>query len=364
LTGRLAESPKAVPWLRLRGLARAAQGNWDMALPDFQEAARLGPKDLLARKGVACAWWRKPDVFFWVPQAPPGGEPKPAKEGLAACDAVLGLDPKAWEFLYLRGLFCVQDGQQDGKTEPALQAFTAALKLHPDFAPALRERGTLHAERGQWAEAVADLARAAELTGPTSPTPWDTLALAQLGRGDTAAYRKTCARMLTMFGRPPPAIWAGGAFAAGPSGPWAAPLSLHAADRAVRLSVAAGMTAVCCTTRPDTLTDWQRLLPLIEKAPADVRGKVFCRAGRFDEAVELLKGNPSTLFKLYLALAEQGRGRTAEAKRLLKETTDWLDKPQTDNPKRKNSDWSPWTERVQIEQLRRELEALLKDKAP
>ena len=60
------------------------------------------------------------------------------------------------------------------------------------------------------AEAVADLARAAELTGPTDPTPWDWLALAQLGRGDTAAYRQTCRRMLALFGRTPPLLWAGG----------------------------------------------------------------------------------------------------------------------------------------------------------
>ena len=81
----------------------------------------------------------------------------------------------------------------------------------------------MYADLGHWAEAVADFARAAELTGPADPTPWDSLALAQLGRGDTAAYRKTCARMLAMFGRTPPLIWAGGAFAAGPFNPWGAP---------------------------------------------------------------------------------------------------------------------------------------------
>jgi hypothetical protein len=49
---------------------------------------------------------------------------------------------------------------------------------------------------------------------------------------------------------------------------------------------------------------------------------------------------------------------------LLKETTDWLDKPPENNPKRKNSDQLAWTERVQIDQLRRELVELLKDQAP
>jgi hypothetical protein len=116
-----------------------------------------------------------------------------------------------------------------------------------------------------------------------------------------------------------------------------------------------------------------------------VRGKVYCRTGRYDLAVKLLEplrktpaqleafqrgfgGErppvPTPVLTLYLALAEHGRGHTAEAKQLLTETTGWLDKPMKDNPKQKNSDSLAWTERVQIEQLRRELEALLKDQAP
>ena len=49
---------------------------------------------------------------------------------------------------------------------------------------------------------------------------------------------------------------------------------------------------------------------------------------------------------------------------MLKETTDWLAKPANDKPKQKNSDQFHWKERVEIDQLRRELEGLLKDKAP
>jgi len=358
---------EAVRLLRLRGVVGVAKGRygWE-AYNDFRQAATLAPKDVLAWKGFACASWRN------APQNPAGWR----KQGLDACDAVLGLDADAWDFWYLRGLICVQDGQN----QPALKAYTRALELHADFVPALRERGTAHAEMGQWAEAVADFAHAAELTGPADPAPWDSLALAQLGRGDTAAYKKTCARMLEMFGRPPPLIWAGGAFAAGPFNPCGAPLALHVADQAVRLSRdAAAVTAVRCTTRADALTDWQRLVPLTKKSPDEVCGKLFCRTGRYDEAVKLLEplrtapagglvppgpDGPAPLLTLYLGLAEYGRGRTAEAKQLLKEATDWLDQPQDDNPKQKNRDRLPWTGRVEIDQLRRELEGLLKDKLP
>ncbi|HZY90735.1 MAG TPA: tetratricopeptide repeat protein, partial [Gemmataceae bacterium] len=228
LTERLADNAKAGPLLRLRGALRAAQGKWHEALPDFRAAAALAPKDVLAWKGVACAHYR--GVFVELP-----------KELVHACDEALRLDPKAWDFWCMRGNLDLRDGRKP----TAIQAYTKALALRPDFDLGYRVRGWLHAELGQWDKAVADFTRAAELAGPIDPTPWDALALAQLGRGDPAAYRKTCDRMLALFGRPPPLLWAGGAFAAGPFNPGGAPLALHVADQAVRLGRgAAGVTAV------------------------------------------------------------------------------------------------------------------------
>ncbi len=241
----------------------------------------------------------------------------------------------------------------------AVRAFTQALELRPDFVPALSGRGGAYAELGQWANAVTDFIRATELTGLADPAPWDSLALAQLGCRDTAAYQKTCARMLAMFARSPAQIWAGGAFAAGPLNPWAVPLALHVADHAVRLDRdAAGFTAVRCTTRPDTLTDWQQLVPLTKNSPDEVRAKVFCRTGRYEQAVKLLTPlrtatteTSSRLPTLYLALADHGRGPPKEAKRLLEETMTWLNASPKDKPKQKNRDSLPWTERVQIDEL-------------
>ena len=66
----------------------------------------------------------------------------------------------------------------------------------------------------------------------------------------------------------------------------------------------------------------------------------------------------------HVALAEHGRGRPEAAKKLLQETSAWLDQPQAANPAQKNSATLLWTDRVQVEQLRRELETLLKDKGP
>jgi tetratricopeptide (TPR) repeat protein len=352
LTRCLADKGRAVSLLRLRGEVRGAQGMWDEALADFREATALGPKDALAWKGVVCASWR--DRRFG--QSGDSG----------ALDTVLRLDPKAWEFWYLRGLLYSVSQQH----EPALRAFTRALEDQTDFAPALRERGTTHAALGQWTEAVRDLARAAELTGPADASVWGSLALAQLGRGDTAAYRTTCGRMLDLFGRTPVQVWAGGAFAAPPGNLWGVTLALHVADRAARPRPdAADVIATCSAIRPDALTDWHRLVPLTVNSSDEIRGKVFCRAGRYEDAVKLLEplrtaGAPEPLVTLYLALAEHGRGHPAKAKGLLHETTAWLDSSPKATPKRKNSDWLAWTERVQIEQLRHELKALLPDKAP
>jgi WD40 repeat protein/tetratricopeptide (TPR) repeat protein len=351
LTRSLADHPEAVPLLRLRGAVRAAREQRTESLDDFMSATLLAPKDALAWKGMARG------LLYGATMIMP-------LEGRDALDKALSLDPQAWDLWHVRG----QLRARDERPAQALEDYTQALKLRPDFVLALRDRGGIHAQLGQWREAVADLGRAAKLSGPTGPTVWSWLALAQLGSGDTAAYKKTCTRMLATFGRSPAQVWAGGALAAGPLAPFAAPLTLLVADQAAPPGEdAIGTTVLLCAVRPDTLADWKPLLALVDKSNAEVRGKLLCRLGRYDQAVEVLRPvreeatvSPGSrlIADLYLALAEHGRGRTMEAKRLLKETTDWWDMPPRDNQKR-NRDFLPWTERVPIEQLRREVEGLL-----
>ena len=62
---------------------------------------------------------------------------------------------------------------------------------------------------------------------------------------------------------------------------------------------------------------------------------------------------------LYRALAEYGRGHPDEAKRLLDEANDFLNKPVAGKPWQKGSDSLDWPEGVEVEQLRREVERLL-----
>ncbi len=133
---------------------------------------------------------------------------------------------------------------------------------------------------------------------------------------------------------------------------------------------ASDRTALRCTALPDTLTDWQLLIALTDRSNDEVRGRVLCRAGRYDDAYKLLEptrrlpGTNAKLLALYVALAEYGRGHIPKAKRLWQKTIDWLDQPQPNNAKLKTCDRLPWTERVQIRELRRELDALPKEKTP
>jgi hypothetical protein len=67
---------------------------------------------------------------------------------------------------------------------------------------------------------------------------------------------------------------------------------------------------------------------------------------------------------LYLALTEHGRGRPAAAKESLQRAVRWLEAPSRDDPERSNYARLPWDERLEVDLLRREAEALLRGGKP
>jgi hypothetical protein len=91
-----------------------------------------------------------------------------------------------------------------------------------------------------------------------------------------------------------------------------------------------------------------RLLPLAEGADAVTRALLRHRAGKHDDAVKLLADQSGVRALLVRALAEQARGRPAEAARALAQAA------------RAAAASLPWDERLEREVLRREAEALLK----
>jgi tetratricopeptide (TPR) repeat protein len=78
-------------------------------------------------------------------------------------------------------------------------AFTAAIVLRPDLAPAWAERGRLFARLGLWDMAAADFAQLHELQPPALSRDWWHCALLLAHTGEQAAYQSLCDRMLERF---------------------------------------------------------------------------------------------------------------------------------------------------------------------
>jgi hypothetical protein len=83
--------------------------------------------------------------------------------------------------------------------DDASAAFTKAIELCPDHAPAWEGRGELYARLGLWELAAADLTKAAELQEPAGSGHWFHLALSRVYDGDLPGYRAVDARMNERF---------------------------------------------------------------------------------------------------------------------------------------------------------------------
>jgi hypothetical protein len=205
--------------------------------------------------------------------------------------------------------------------------------------------GQRFAQAGDWFAAAFHLRQRLQAPPDTVALRRD-LALCQLASGQGPAYRQTCAALLEQFDRGLAGDRTGlGLLALPPSGGLAALPPLAAAVRlpdalrpAVARAVALGPGAVPAA----------RLLPLAEGADAATRALLLHRAGRPDDAVKLLGDQSGPRALLVRALAEQARGRPAEAARALAQAAGAGDTG------------LPWDERLERDLLRREAEALLK----
>jgi tetratricopeptide (TPR) repeat protein len=254
----------------------------------------------------------------------------------------------------------------------AQQWFAAAfhldrlLQADPDNPDALRRRGDLRAEQGQWLPAASDFAAAADRQRDNA---WlrGQHAWALLAAGDHQGYRQTCARMLKDLGDKPTAdtansiAWTGAPFA-------------------------------------DSGMDPKRLVELAEQAVSsdrnsaaylDTLGVALYRAGQHDAAVARLAeavklhgegGFAST--KLFLAMAHHRAGHAEEARRWLAEydrrgqtarsvgmvgaaglsplsAVIWLAVPPAEMPDPDGASLS-WEERLIRQVLRREADTVLR----
>jgi WD40 repeat protein/serine/threonine protein kinase len=202
------------------------------------------------------------------------------------------------------------------------------------------ERGKARAELGQWDLALADFAwwrkKQSDHVGP-----WYSQAVAQLGAGRRDAYQAACAAMLKHF-------QAGGS---APSVLYACVPAPKAADPAVLVALA---------ERAKLSAGSERIL-----------GALRYRAGRWTEAVRCfqvarVKGNQERAWDwLFLAMAHHRAGNPKKARSYLARAAAWIEEAeQRERPGDEARQWYGWFERVEVQALRREAQAVCAGPGP
>jgi tetratricopeptide (TPR) repeat protein len=348
------------------GLALYAKGQLDEAIKHFEQAIRLDPKLAVAHTNLgtclyaaACAAARTA-AGQGSGKAPPG-EPGRARLRRQALDR-LGAN------LALRSRL-LQDGKAVGwslsawQTDAALASVRdpAALAKLPDaereqwqrlwadvaaqLAADPLEQGRACAARRDWARAANGYARVLK-RGPTDDGHfWFEHAAVLLLSGDRAGYAKACARIVERSGK-------------------AADLRAYHVARACTLAP----DAVAEASLPGRLAEKELQASAREFWSLTEQGALAYRAGRYQEAVPLFEQSLQADFKpgravlnwLWLALAHQRLGKSAEARRWLGKAQAWLDQYRDGMPARAEAElglhFHNWLE---AHVLRREAEALL-----
>jgi Tol biopolymer transport system component/tetratricopeptide (TPR) repeat protein len=240
------------------------------------------------------------------------------------------------------------DAEEAREWAAALPHLDALLAAQPTGAGLRARRGSAHAELGHWKEAALDFGQAREHE-PQNARLWSYEALAQLAGGDTSGYQRSCAAMLARFSR-----------SGNPFDPY--------------------MVVWTCVAAADAVTDTAPLLALAERAgtgdasnapngPAfQIQGAALYREGRLGEAVQRLTeasglsvgggGPPAWLF---LAMGHARLGHASEAREWLAKAASWIDEALQRKPE---SNPLNWWQRLHLQRLRREAEALISPAAP
>ncbi len=205
--------------------------------------------------------------------------------------------------------------------------------------------GQRFAQAGDWFAAAFHLRQRLQ-TPPDSIGLRRDLALCQLAAGQEQAYRQTCVALVERLdgglawdrtGLALQALSPSGVVAALP--PLTVAVRLKEALRpAVARALALGPHAIPAA----------QLLPLTEGVDVVTRALLLHRAGKHDDAVKLLADQSGPRAQLVRALAEQARDHPAEATQALAQAG------------RSVEAQLPWDERLELDLLRREAEALLK----
>jgi WD40 repeat protein/tRNA A-37 threonylcarbamoyl transferase component Bud32 len=232
--------------------------------------------------------------------------------------------PDAEELLVRRARTRLDAGgqvEEAARWEKEQQWLAAAFHLEQTLAA----RPGAAAERERLVGALTQATR----SHPELSSTWRRLALAQLHAGREDDFRQTCRQMQQRF-RVPDQVSAAGVL-----------------DRL--------QTVRAAVLRRGTVDDPESWLPLLPPGEKLLRGATLCRAGKHADALKELQGFQEPLACLFRALAEQGRGQPRAAGQALAEAVAQLPPEKADLLQQTPL---PWSQRVEIETLRREVEAL------
>jgi serine/threonine-protein kinase len=356
------------------GWALRQSGRSDEALSFFRAALALRPESSLAKDSIrvtlrANSWLYtaaraavRASAGSDFPETRRGDEERvalrrQAREWLRACldlRAKLLTDDKtvSWGWML-----------SDWQTDPALASVRdwAALSTLPDaereqwqhlwadveatITADPVEQGLAHAKRREWERAAACYASVLKNGATDDGHLWFEYAALSLLSGDRRGYEDACARMVGRYGK--------------------------------GLNLRAYHVARACTLAPEAVVEASLSGRLAETELKDnakqfwsltEQGALQYRAGRFPQAVALfeqsLRADPTpgkaVLNWLWLALAEQHLGKSAEARHWLDKASTWLDQYRDGLPARAEDELGlhlhNWLE---AHVLRREAEALI-----
>jgi tetratricopeptide (TPR) repeat protein len=127
----------------IRGLAYAEQGNFDLAMKDYNRTIALHPFDASAYIYRGTLYWKL-------------GQPHRAREDY---DTAIARDPSNASAYYYRGIV----HEELGQIQRAIEDYSAAIKLNRSFPSAFSNRGLLFAKMGRYDLAIEDFTTAVSL---------------------------------------------------------------------------------------------------------------------------------------------------------------------------------------------------------
>jgi len=136
----IANSPKDAVAYNNRGLAHYREGNYDLAIADYDHAIEFNPRYVLAYGNRGLVYTDKGDHY----------------RAIADLDQAIRLDPKYARAYNNRGLTYYRKGDCDR----AIADYDHAIEFDPKYVPAYSNRGLAYTDKGDNERAIADLDRA------------------------------------------------------------------------------------------------------------------------------------------------------------------------------------------------------------